>query len=181
MTDKNWPQMQLSPVGEVKSELKSPSLKADESGLTLEKRMDRLKKEQKKIKSLICEIHMFKEYEALLEGVEGFSHILVLYWPHLIDPARRALEKVHPMGRKDIPMQGIYATCSPIRPNPILVSAVKLLKRENTILQVQGLEAVDGSPIVDIKPYNTNYYGVFDATVPEWMEQIQKELKLQQS
>ena len=180
MTENNWPQMQLSPVGEVKSELKNPTLKADESGLTLEKRMDRLREEQNRIKSLVCEIHILKKYEALLDGLEGFSHILVLYWPHLIDPTRRNLEKVHPMGRKDIPMQGIYATCSPVRPNPVLVSAVKLLGRKNNILKVQGLEAVNGSPIVDIKPYNKNYYGVSDATVPEWMEKIQKELETKQ-
>ncbi|MGB5986962.1 MAG: tRNA (N6-threonylcarbamoyladenosine(37)-N6)-methyltransferase TrmO, partial [Desulfobacterales bacterium] len=45
--------------------------------------------------------------------MEGFSHIVVLYWPHLIDPKRRTLRKVHPMGRKDLPRQGIFAIRSP--------------------------------------------------------------------
>ena len=177
MTHKKWPVMQLFPVGEVKSEIKSPSLKADEYGITLEQRLDRMRKEQEKLKKRVSEIVIFKNWEDLLDGIEGFSHILVLYWPHLIDPERRDLKKVHPMGRKDLPKQGIYATCSPARPNPVLVSAVRLVERRNNLLRVQGLEAVDGSPIVDIKPYNKNYYGVADATVPEWMEQIQKEFE----
>jgi len=79
------------------------------------------------------------------------------------------------MGRKDIPRQGVFATCSPARPNPVLVTAVRLLERRGNILRVQGLEAVDGSPIVDIKPYNPRYYRVESPAVPEWMSNLQGE------
>jgi len=109
-------------------------------------------------------------------GIEGFSHILVLYWPHLVDPERRNLKIVHPMGRKDLPQQGIFATCSPARPNPVLVSVVPLLERLGNVLKVQGLDAVDGSPILDIKPYVQPHCGVERATVPPWMEKIHKDL-----
>lgn len=112
----------------------------------------------------------------ILDGIEGFSHILVLYWPHLVAPNRRNLLKLHPMGRKDIPRQGVFATCSPARPNPVLVTAVRLLERNGNVLRVQGLEAVDGSPIVDIKPYNPRYYRVESPVVPEWMTKLQREI-----
>jgi tRNA-Thr(GGU) m(6)t(6)A37 methyltransferase TsaA len=111
-----------------------------------------------------------------LKGIEGFSHILVLYWPHLVPPERRKLEEVHPMGRKDMPLQGIFATCSPARPNPILVSAVELIERNRDSLTVKGLEAVDQSPVIDIKPYNVNYMKKENLRAPQWMQQLNAEL-----
>jgi tRNA-Thr(GGU) m(6)t(6)A37 methyltransferase TsaA len=104
------------------------------------------------------------------------SFILVLYWPHLIGSEGRNLKRVHPMGRKDLPVQGIFSTCSPARPNPVLVSAVPLLERKGNILKVKGLEAVDQSPIIDIKPYVTSYYRIENPVLPEWMITIHKEL-----
>ena len=80
------------------------------------------------------------------------------------------------MGRKDLPLQGIFATCSPVRPNPVLVSAVRLLERTGNVLKVKGLDAVDGSPVIDIKPYVLPYYGVENSTVPEWMIKIHRDL-----
>jgi len=116
-------------------------------------------------------------WEELLDGIEDFSHILVLYWPHLIDPERRNLRKVHPMGRKDLPFKGIFATCSPARPNPVLVSAVPLIARKANVLSVKGLEALEGSPIVDVKPYSESYLRVDNLNVADWMEKIHRELE----
>ena len=79
------------------------------------------------------------------------------------------------MGRRDLPEVGVFATCSPARPNPILVTAVEVLGVEGTSLTVRGLEAVDRSPVLDIKPYNRNYLEVDGLKVSEWMERIQKE------
>jgi tRNA-Thr(GGU) m(6)t(6)A37 methyltransferase TsaA len=172
----NWPRMELRPVGLVRSEIKSPMLHAGEAGIELKERLEKARENHQKVMNAVCELIIFPQWEELLEGIEGFSHLLVLYWPHLIEPERRNLKKVHPMGRKDLPIQGIFATCSPARPNPVLVSAVPLIERIGNILKVRGLEAVDGSPILDIKPYVQHYYGVNQPTVPEWMEQIHKEL-----
>jgi tRNA-Thr(GGU) m(6)t(6)A37 methyltransferase TsaA len=171
-----WPRMELRPVGLVRSKIKSPMLHAGEADIELKERMKKVREYHQKVIDAICELVIFPEWEELLQGIEGFSHILVLYWPHLIDPERRHLKTVHPMGRKDLPIQGIFATCSPARPNPVLVSAVPLLERIGNILKVKGLEAVDGSPVLDIKPYVQHYYGVVEPTVPAWMEQIHKEL-----
>ncbi len=168
-------QMQLIPVGEVRSEIKIPILLADESDLELQQRMKKVREYHEKVKHVISEVVIYPQWEELLDGIEGFSHVLVLYWPHLIDPERRNLRKVHPMGRKDLPIQGIFATCSPARPNPVLVSAVRLLERNANTLRVEGLDAADGSPIVDIKPY-IQPHDTENPTVPEWMIQIHKDL-----
>ena len=168
--------MQLTPVGQVRSAIKTPMLLASASGIELRERSEKIRAYHEKVKHVLCEIVIYSQWMELLDGIEGFSHVLVLYWPHLIDPARRNLQKVHPMGRKDLPLQGIFATCSPARPNPVLVSAVPLLERAGNILKVKGLEAVDGSPIIDIKPYVTSYYGVKNPMVPEWMQRIHRDL-----
>lgn len=165
----------LMPVGIVCSEIKSPILRADRDGLSLEEQENNIKQHHNKIKQMISEIIINPALVNLLYGIEGFSHILVLYWPHLVEPERRKLQKVHPMGRKDIPEQGIFATCSPARPNPVLVSAVELLECKGNRLKVKGLEAVDNSPVIDIKPYNPGYYRVEKPVVPGWMKQIQED------
>jgi tRNA (adenine37-N6)-methyltransferase len=170
------PSMQIHAVGFVKSEIKAPMTEPGEVDVDLKERLDRIRQYHEQLQENVSEVVIFPEWAELLEGIEGFSHILVLYWPHLIDPERRRLKKVHPMGRKDLPIQGIFATCSPARPNPVLVSAVPLLERIGNVLKVKGLEAVDGSPIVDIKPYVWHYYGVEQPRVPEWMKRLHREL-----
>jgi tRNA (adenine37-N6)-methyltransferase len=167
---KNRPEMRLHPVGVVRSGIKKPMLQAGKADIAGEERNDQDREFRRKVQDNVCELIIFSEWEELLEGIEGFSHILVLYWPHLIDPERRKLKRVHPMGRKDLPEQGIFATCSPARPNPVLVTAVPLLGRIGNILKVKGLEAIDGSPIIDIKPYVRHYHFTDTPTVPEWME-----------
>lgn len=172
----NWPEMNLTPVGIVQSPLETPSLGTTKDNLTQKTSMEELKKQQKQIENTLGNILIFEPWKTLLKGIEDFSHILVLYWPHLIDPERRNLQQVHPMGREDIPLQGVFATCSPARPNPILVSAVELVRRDKNKLIVKGLEAVDQSPVIDIKPYNINYMKKENLRFPEWMQKINAEL-----
>jgi tRNA-Thr(GGU) m(6)t(6)A37 methyltransferase TsaA len=172
----NLPEMTLVPVGIVQSCLKVPTLKVTRDNLELKPSMEELKQQQREIENTLSEILIFKQWEPLLKGIEAFSHILVLYWPHLLGPEKRTLEQVHPMGRKEIPLQGIYATCSPARPNPVLVSAVQLVKREENKLIVKGLEAVDQSPVIDIKPYSAHYMKKENLVFPEWMRKINEEL-----
>ncbi|MFO7964126.1 MAG: tRNA (N6-threonylcarbamoyladenosine(37)-N6)-methyltransferase TrmO [Desulfobacterales bacterium] len=169
--------MRFDPVGEVHSAIKTPMLLAGRSDIELRERMKKIREYQKRIENTICELLIYTRFEELLDGIEGFSHILVLYWPHLIAPERRSLKKVHPMGRKDLPLQGIFATCSPARPNPVLVSAVPLLERHRNVLKVKGFEAVDKSPIIDIKPYVKPYYGADNPKIPEWMEKLHNDLR----
>ncbi len=168
--------LELMPVGEVHSEIKTPMLLANESDIELQERMEKIREYHKRAENCISEVFIFSQWADLLEGIEEFSHILVLYWPHLIDPERRNLRKVHPMGRKDLPLRGIFATCSPARPNPVLVSAVSLFERTGNVLKVKGLDAVHGSPVIDVKPYVRPYCGIGDSKVPRWMVQIHRDL-----
>ena len=170
--------LRLHPIGVVRSEIKTPMLTASDEGLTLTERLDKIRRSVRKMRSAEAQLVIDPAMgEEILQGLEGFSHILVLYWPHLLPEERRRLRQVHPMGRSDLPAQGIFATCSPARPNPILVSAVPLLERRANVLRVRGLDAVDGSPVLDIKPYVHYSMALEDTQVPEWMDLIHRELE----
>jgi|Deesub1362B_J571_1020462.scaffolds.fasta_scaffold09068_4 tRNA-Thr(GGU) m(6)t(6)A37 methyltransferase TsaA len=168
-------QIILRPVGVVRSTLKelerTPGRLSEATPEDLEAERQRVAE----IRSLISEIIIDERLDGILDGIEDFSHILVLYWPHRLPHEKRDLIKVHPMGRKDLPLVGVFATCSPARPNPILVTAVRLIKRDHNVLKVQGLEAIDGSPVLDIKPYSPHYYLVKDPKLSNWMLQVMKE------
>ena len=170
-------EMTLRPVGVVKSGLKEPSLVAGSSDLEPGKRDGADREEAKKIRDLVSEIVIDRRLEGILDGIEDFSHILVLYWPHELAEEKRNLIKVHPMGRKDLPLVGVFATCSPARPNPVLVTAVRLLERHENVLKVRGLEAIDGSPVIDLKPYNPHYYLVKNIKLSDWMTKIMREME----
>lgn len=166
--------MTIKPVGYVRSELKTPSLKAKGEDIELEKGLQQTAIEAKAIRSLVSELMINPELDGILDGLEDFSHALVLYWPHLLPFHGRSLIKVHPMGQKEFPLVGVFSTCSPARPNPILVTTVRIIEKMENILKVQGLEAIDGSPIIDIKPYTVAYCCAEDVKLSDWMKQIQQ-------
>ena len=103
-----------------------------------------------------------------LDGLEGFSHIIVLYWMHRATSGEVPL-KIHPRGKSDIPLTGLFATRSPNRPNRIGKATVRLLQRQGNILKVRGLDALNGTPVIDIKPYIPGYDSVAGALVPQWI------------
>lgn len=94
-------------------------------------------------------------FNVALDGIESYSHLIVIYHMHRVKGTRGL--KIHPQGRKEITKLGLFATRSPYRPNPIGVTVVKLLERNSNILKVKGLDAIDGSPIIDIKPCITSH------------------------
>lgn len=162
----------LNPIGFIRSEIREPALRSDKDGITLTEKLRHVKAERDKIRTMISEIVIVPTYEEALEGIEEYSHILILFWAHKVPNESRKLTQVHPMGLKEIPKRGIFATCSPARPNPVLLTAVKLLERKGNILKVLGLEAVDGTPVVDVKPYVKGYHNAENPKSPEWMEKI---------
>jgi len=93
-------------------------------------------------------IEVFPEYEACVEGLESFSHIYVLF---AFDRSGKWTAKVHPPRAKKA--RGLFSTRSPNRPNPIGLTAVRLVGREGRFLHVQGVDAFDNTPVLDIKPY----------------------------
>jgi tRNA (Thr-GGU) A37 N-methylase len=80
------------------------------------------------------------------------------------------LTKVPPIGREYFSKVGIFATCSSARPNPILMTVVRLCSIRGNVLEVKGLDAIDGGPVVDIKPYVRNFYPEDKISIPEWMQ-----------
>lgn len=103
-----------------------------------------------------------------LDGLEEFSHIIVLYWMHQVPTTDKLPMKVYPKGNHSLPLVGVFATRSPQRPNPVGKATVKLLKRQGNILTVKGLDATDGTPVIDIKPYLPGYDSVTRARVSPW-------------
>ena len=102
----------------------------------------------------ITRLQIFERYRDALKGLDGFSHVLVLYWFDRNDtPKKRSILQVHPRGSKKNPLTGVFACRSPVRPNLIALSLCKVLSIKSEIITVDKIDAFDGSPILDIKPY----------------------------
>jgi tRNA-Thr(GGU) m(6)t(6)A37 methyltransferase TsaA len=127
-----------------------------------------------KDKTRISQIIIHSELAEALEGIDGFSHLFVLFWLHKIPDEQRKTLKVHPRGRKDLPLLGIFATRSMLRPNPVGLTLVELVKAEDNVLTVRGLDAFDGTSVLDIKPFDS-WDMAKDVRVPSWWTKLENE------
>jgi tRNA-Thr(GGU) m(6)t(6)A37 methyltransferase TsaA len=100
--------------------------------------------------SIQGELEMFKEYEDGLKDVEGFSHVIVLFAFHKSEGYR-----LHTKPLLEDTLRGVFATRSPYRPNPIGLTVVKVIERHQNRLKVSGIDMIEGTPILDIKPYTS--------------------------
>jgi tRNA-Thr(GGU) m(6)t(6)A37 methyltransferase TsaA len=123
---------------------------------------------------IVSEIIVRADLEDALDGLEEFSHIVIIFWMHLSPPGESTAHKTHPQMRPELPLVGVLATRSPVRPNPVGISVVKLLERRNNILKVIGLDAIDSTPVVDIKPYLPRD-AVPQIKVPDWVHKLHNE------
>jgi tRNA-Thr(GGU) m(6)t(6)A37 methyltransferase TsaA len=98
--------------------------------------------------SIEGKLEIFKEYEAGLKDTEGFSHLIVIFAFHESEGY-----KLHTKPFLDEQLRGLFSTRSPNRPNPIGLTVVKVLERKENILRVKGIDMIEGTPILDIKPY----------------------------
>ena len=121
---------------------------------------------------VVSELHLDAEYARGLDGVDGFSHVLVVYWMHqsTFDAARDLVRR--PRGRDDMPELGIFAQRAKHRPNPIGITAVRVVDRDGAVLRVRGLDAIDGTPLIDLKPYFPECDRVDAPAVPEWATRL---------
>lgn len=95
------------------------------------------------------EIEIYPEYEPGLKNIDGFSHLIVIWGFHLSDEEKlTAHPPYYPQQER-----GVFATRSPHRPNRLGLTIVRLLSREGRLLQVEGLDMAEGSPVFDLKPY----------------------------
>lgn len=147
-----WVTSKMKPAGPLASGPRRPALERVQAELVLDER-----------------------FAEAADGLEEFSHVIVLFWAHADVPAEERCSeesapiKLRPMGREDWPLVGVFATRCFDRPNPVCATTVRLLERTGNVLRVEGLDAFDGSPIVDIKPYVPGFDSIAEARVPEWM------------
>ena len=127
-----------------------------------------------KDKTRISQIVLRDELAEALEGIGDFSHLFVLFCLHKISDEQRKTLKVHPRSRKDLPLLGIFATRTMLRPNPIGLTLVELVKAEGNVLTVRGLDAFDGTPVLDVKPFDA-WDMAKDARAPGWWTKLEKE------
>lgn len=120
----------------------------------------------------ISKIIIDEKYEAGLTGISEFSHLIVIYY---LDKASFDMEKHlirRPQNREDMPMVGILSQRAKDRPNPIGITSVEIISVNKNIITVRGLDAIDNTPILDIKPYYPMYDCKENAVVPEWVERL---------
>jgi tRNA-Thr(GGU) m(6)t(6)A37 methyltransferase TsaA len=125
-------------------------------------------------KDRISQIVLKRELIEALDGVADFSHLFVLFWLNETSNEGRKTLKVYPRGRKDMPLLGVFATRTMLRPNPIGLTLVELVKAEGNVLTVRGLDAFNGTPVLDIKPFDPKDMAK-DTRVPQWWLRLEKE------
>jgi tRNA-Thr(GGU) m(6)t(6)A37 methyltransferase TsaA len=128
----------------------------------------------------ISKIILNSNLKEALDGVEEFSHLFILYWLHEISEMNRKRLKAYPRGRRDMPLLGIFATRTPHRPNPIGLTLVELLRINDCVLTVRGLDAFDGTPVLDIKPFD-KWDVAENSWMPDWWRRLEEERKMRNS
>lgn len=115
-------------------------------------------------------IEIFEPYADALLGLKGFSHILVFFWFHENDTAdRRKTLRVHPRKDQKNPLTGVFGTHSPLRPNLIGLTLCKIKSIRGRRIQIEDIDAFDGTPVIDIKCYIPDSPAESDIRLPDWV------------
>lgn len=110
-----------------------------------------------------------KKYQAGLLGLEEWSHVQVLWWFDKNDtPEKRSILQVHPRGDKNNPLTGVFACRAPVRPNLIGLTLCKILRVEGNVVEIEDIDAFDGTPVLDLKPFAPGVDTTKDVRVPKW-------------
>jgi len=143
-------EIKLKPIGFVKNNVKEPRFGnfADE----------------------VSEIIVDEKFTDALNGIEDYSHVIVVYW---MDRVKNYVITHRPQGNPEVPVVGIFACRCPPRPNPIAITTVKLIERKENIIKVKGLDILDDTPIIDVKPYWPHYDKAEDEKIPDWVNKLE--------
>jgi tRNA-Thr(GGU) m(6)t(6)A37 methyltransferase TsaA len=109
-----------------------------------------------------------------LAGLDTFSHIEVVFVMHQVTAEEIEMGARHPRGRKDWPRVGIFAQRAKMRPNRIGISCCRLLKVDGLSITVQGLDAINGTPVIDVKPYMVEFGPTGETFQPAWATELMK-------
>ena len=110
-----------------------------------------------------------KELEPALLGLDGYSHVWVLWWFDRNDtPEKRSTLQVHPRGNPNNPLTGVFACRAPVRPNLIALTLCRVLAVRDNVVEVETIDAFANTPILDLKPYIPGY-DTAKASIPDWL------------
>jgi tRNA-Thr(GGU) m(6)t(6)A37 methyltransferase TsaA len=112
--------------------------------------------------------------EETLRGIEDYSHLEIVFYFDKADPQNTNRSSRHPRGNKNWPLTGVFAHRGKDRPNHIGLTFVTLLKKEGRTLTVKGLDAIDGTPVLDIKPVMKEFLPSGALRQPEWSKELMK-------
>jgi tRNA-Thr(GGU) m(6)t(6)A37 methyltransferase TsaA len=112
--------------------------------------------------------------EALF-GLTDFSHVEVLFLMHQVDPAKIETGARHPRERTDWPLVGIFGQRGKARPNRIGLTRATIVAVEGRMLRVRGLDAIDGTPVLDIKPWMDEFAPIGETRQPAWASELMRD------
>jgi tRNA-Thr(GGU) m(6)t(6)A37 methyltransferase TsaA len=110
--------------------------------------------------------------EEAFDGIEQFSHLEIIYYFHQVKPEKIVMDSRHPRNNKDWPKCGIFAQRGKNRPNRIGLTIVRLIQKHGKAITVLGLDAIDGSPVLDIKPVMKEFLPKEDVIQPSWSSEL---------
>ncbi len=112
--------------------------------------------------------------EDSLEGIDSYSHLEIVFYFHKADQSKIVLGREHPRENTDWPKVGIFAQRKKGRPNLVGTTIVNLVKRQGRVLHVTNLDAIDGTPVIDIKPVFKEFLPKGEVSQPEWSRELMK-------
>ncbi len=121
------------------------------------------------VKDGAASVRLFEPYVEGLLGLDQWSHVQVIYWFDKNDtPEKRKTLRVHPRGNKENPLTGVFACRSPFRPNLIALSVCRIKSVAGNLVQLDAIDAFDGTPVLDLKPYTPADAPSQTLKVPDW-------------
>ena len=129
-------------------------------------------------KDVYATIEFKKEFEDGLKDLDGFSHVYLIYYFHKVTKAELS---VIPFNDKTNTQRGVFSTRTPVHPNKMGLSVVELVKVENNIVTIKGVDILDGTPLLDIKPYIENFDKIEGNVASGWMKSSQNEVSEKRS
>lgn len=125
---------------------------------------------------VVSDIELTEEFnEDALKGITAYSHAEIVFYFHKADESKAVKGARHPRGNPDWPLSGVFAQHVKDRPNHLGLTIVKVISAGGRVLSVKGLDAIDGTPILDIKPVLREFLPRDEVTQPEWVSELMKD------